>query len=84
MRIDLELLGLYVFFYRKVGKPENIQAFVQNEKVLAGFQQISRPYSRAVAGKFPRAADADSDCIKQRFRSQRFVGALDPSESVQC
>jgi len=37
-----------MFFHWKVGKPGNIQAFVQNE-VLASFQQISRPYSRAFA-----------------------------------
>ena len=42
MRINLDLLGLQVFFYRKVGKPENVQAFVQNEEVLANFQQINR------------------------------------------
>jgi hypothetical protein len=53
MRIDLELLGLQAFFHGKAGKPENVQAFVTNEEVLAGFQQISRPYS-AFARKFPR------------------------------
>jgi hypothetical protein len=82
MRIDLRLLGFQVFFHRKVGKPENIQAFVQDEEVLAGFQQISRPYTCAFVGKFPRAVDFDRDCIKQRFRLQWFVRALDPLEGV--
>jgi len=82
LRIDPQLLDLQVFFHRKVGKPENIQAFIQNEEVLAGFQQISRPYTCAFAGKYPQAVDFDRDCIKQGFRSQRFVRALDPLEGI--
>jgi hypothetical protein len=67
-----------------VGKPENVHAFIQNEKVLAGFQQIRRTYRRTFAGKFAPVADFDGDRIEQRFRSQWFVGALDPPEGIEC
>ena len=53
MRIDLEVMSLQVFFHRKMCKAEKIQAFVQNEEVLANFQQISCPHSCAIGGNSP-------------------------------